>query len=148
MEAPLETKKIELGEDTIKNLDVIRKWTMFFSILGFIFLALFIIIGIITSTFLSTFKTGGTPTGIPESIVIIAFIVLAILYFFPVHFLFKFSKHTAHAVQTHDNNEMHKAIKNLKAYFVYLGILIIIGLALYLVLILATGSSLSFFKGS
>jgi hypothetical protein len=148
MEAPLESKKIELGEDTLRNLDVIRKWTMFFSILGFIFLALFVIIGIIMSTFLSTFKTGGTSTLVPESAVIIAFIILAILYFFPVHFLFKFSKHTAHAVQTLDNNEMHKAIKNLKAYFVYLGILIIIGLALYLVLIVATGSSLSFFKGS
>jgi len=147
MEASPEKKTIEIDQDTLKNLDTIRKWTMFFSILGFIFLGLVVIIGIITGTFLSAFKSGGASVGVPESVIIILFFVLATAFFFPVHFLFRFSKHTAHAVQTLDKDQLHKAFRNLKAYFVYLGVLIIIGLALYVIALILVGTSMSFLKG-
>ena len=60
MEPDIEERKIELGKETIKHLNTARKWTMFLSIAGFIFLGLVILVGLIASTFLSTFSTGGT----------------------------------------------------------------------------------------
>jgi len=147
METTPEKKTIEIDQDILKNLNVIRKWAMFFSILGFIFLGLVIIIGIIAGTFLSAFKSGGASAGIPESLIIILFFVLAVVYFFPVHFLFRFSKQTAHAVHNLDKEALHKAFRSLKSYCVYMGVLTILGLCLYVVALVVAGSSMAFLKG-
>ena len=104
-------------------------------------------IGVITGTFLSAFNSGETGLGIPESLMFIIFLVLAVIYFFPILFLFRFSKHTAHAVQTLDKQELHKAFKSLNSYFVYLGVLIIIVLTFYVVALIVTGASISFLRG-
>src|SRR5674476_1519967 len=133
METNLETRKIEIEEGTFKYLNSSRKWAMFLAIIGFIFVGLIIIIGLIAGTFLTAFNSGEKGLGIPESLMFIPILLLAVIYFFPVLFLFRFSKHTSHAVQTLDKMEFHKAIKNLKSFFVYIGVLIIIILSLYIV---------------
>ena len=147
METPLENKKIEIEQKTIKHLNTTRKWAMFLAIIGFIILGLIIIIGLIAGTFLTAFNSGGKDLGIPESLMFVPILLLAVIYFFPVLFLFRFSKHTSHAVQTLDKLEFHKAIKNLKSFFVYIGVLIIIILSLYIVVLIVAGSSLAFLKG-
>jgi hypothetical protein len=147
MESNLESRKIEIEEDTLNHLDTTRKWAMFLAIIGFIFLGLIIIIGLIAGTFLTAFSSGEKTLGIPESLMFIPVILVIVMYFFPVLFLFRFSKHASHAIKTFDKNELHIAIKNLKFYFVYIGILIILILSFYLVLLFAAGSSMSFIKG-
>jgi MFS family permease len=147
METSLENRKIEIGQETMNKLNTTRKWTMFLAIIGFIFLGLFIVIGVIAGTFLSAFNSGKADLGIPESLMFVIFLVLAVIYFFPVLFLFRFSKHTAHAVQTLDKQELHKAFRNLKSYFVYIGVLIIIVLLFYVVALIVTGTSMAFLKG-
>ena len=147
MDAPLENRKIEIEQEILKHLDATRKWTMFIAIIGFIFLGLLIVIGIIAGTFLSAFKTSGTDLGLPESIIFILLLILAVIYYLPLHFLFLFSKHAAHAVQKLDRQELHKALKNLKLYFAFTGILIIIVLSFYLIALIIAGTSLAFLKG-
>ena len=147
METSPESRKIEIGHETLNKLNSTRKWTMFLAIIDFIFLGLFIVIGVITGTFLSAFNSGETGLGIPESLMLVILFVLAVIYFFPVLFLFRFSKHAAHAVQTLDKQELHKAFRNLKSYFVYIGILIIIVLTFYIVALVVEGTSMSFLKG-
>jgi hypothetical protein len=147
METPLENRKIEIEHETLKHLNTTRKWAMFLAIIGFIILGLIVIIGLIAGTFLTAFNSGGKDLGIPESLMFIPILLLAVIYFFPVLFLFRFSKHTSHAVQTLDKMEFHKAIKNLKSCFVYIGVLTIIILSLYIVILIVAGSSLAFLKG-
>ena len=147
MESPLEIKKIEIEQETLNHLNTTRKWAMFLAIVGFIFLGLLIIIGLIAGTFLTAFSTGEKGLGIPDSLMFIPVLLLIVLYFFPVLFLFRFSKHTSHAIRTFDKLEFHKAIKNLKAYFAYIGILIIIVLSIYIVVLIIAGSSMAFLKG-
>jgi len=147
METPLENRKIEIEQETLKHLNTTRKWAMFLAIIGFIILGLIVIIGLIAGTFLTAFNSGGKDLGIPESLMFVPILLLAVIYFFPVLFLFRFSKHTSHAVQTLDKLEFHKAIKNLKSFFVYIGVLIIIILSLYIVVLIVAGSSLAFLKG-
>jgi len=147
METSLENKKIEIGEEALQNLNNTRKWTMFLAIIGFIFLGLFIVIGIIAGTFLTAFNTGEKSLGIPESLMFVIFFVLVVIIYFPLHFLFRFSKHTSKAVSTNDKQELHKAFKNLKFYFAYLGVLIIIVLILYIVALVLVGTSMAFLKG-
>jgi hypothetical protein len=147
METPPENRKIEIEHETLKHLNTTRKWAMFLAIIGFIFLGLLVIIGLIAGTFLTAFNSGEKSLGIPESLMFVPILLLAVIYFFPVLFLFRFSKHTSHAVQTLDKMEFHKAIKYLKSCFVYIGVLIIIILSLYIVVLIVAGSSLAFLKG-
>lgn len=147
METPLESRKIEIEQETLKHLNTTRKWAMFLAIIGFIFLGLIIIIGLIAGTFLTAFSSGEKGLGIPESFMFIPILLIALVYFFPVLFLFRFSKHTSHAIQHLDKLELHKAIKYLKYYFVYLGVLIIIIFSLYVLVLIVAGSSMAFLKG-
>lgn len=147
MEAPLENRKMEVETETLVHLNTTRKWAMFLAIIGFIFLGLMILIGLIAGTFLTAFNSGEKGLGIPESLLFVPVLLLAVIYFFPVLFLFRFSKHTSHAIQTLDKMDFHKAVKNLKYYFAYIGILIIVILSLYIVVLIIAGSSMAFLKG-
>jgi len=147
METPSEERKIEIGAEALNHLNSAWKWTMFLSILGFIFLGLLIIAGVVTSTFLTAFKTQEANLGIPESLMIIILIVIAAIYFFPVFFLFRFSRNTRDAIQTLDKKKLEKAFRNLRIYFTYIGIMVIVILSIYFVTLLAAGASMSFLKG-
>jgi hypothetical protein len=147
METSSEERKIEIGPESLNHLNSTWKWTMFLSILGFIFLGLIIIAGAVTSTFLSAFKTQEANLGIPESLMIIVLIVVAAIYFFPVMFLFRFSRNTRDAIQNLDKLKLEKAFRNLRTYFIYIGIMVIVVLSIYFVALLAAGASMSFLKG-
>jgi len=147
MEAPLENRKIEIEQETLNHLNTTRKWAMFLAIIGFIVLVLIVVIGLIAGTFLTAFNSGEKGLGIPESLMFVPILLLAVIYFFPGLFLYRFSKHASHAIQTLDKLELNKAVKNLKAYFAYIGILIIIIFSLYIVILIVAGSSMAFLKG-
>jgi uncharacterized membrane protein len=147
MEAPLENGKIEIEQDTLNHLNTTRKWAMFLAIIGFIFLGLLIIIGLLAGTFLTAFSSGEKGLGVPESLMFVPILLMAVILFFPVLFLFRFSKHTSHAIQNLDKLRLHKAIKNLRYYFAYIGVLIIIIFIFYIVVLIVAGSSLAFLKG-
>jgi len=142
-----ELKKIELEEDTLKDLDTTRKWSMFLAILGFIAIGILVILILVTGAFLSVFKSGNLNLGAGESILIFGILVVfGIIYVFPILYLYRFSKYAGHAVRTYDNGYMKKAFKNLRRYFVYIGILAIVVLVIYFVALIVSGASLAFLK--
>jgi hypothetical protein len=146
MEDTAEIKKIEIEQDTLKDLNITRKWTMFLAILGFIGIGIIVIVGLFAGVFLSVFKTSAGKLGISEGL-IFAFVVLsAVIYFFPVLYLFMFSTHISNAVKTLDKLELKKAFKNLRRYYVYIGILIIVVIVIYIVAFVAAGASVAFLK--
>jgi hypothetical protein len=142
-----ELKKIELEEDSLRDIDTTRKWSMFMAILGFIALGLMLIIGIIAALFLSVFNGGSIPGTsswgfLPGAIMIVLFVI----YFFPILYLYRFSNHAGIAVRTIDKSHMQKAILYLRKYYVYMGILLIIVLVVYFVAFIVSGASLAFLK--
>lgn len=147
MESVQEDRKIEIGSEILNNLNSTRKWTTFLSVLGFIFLGLLIVAGLTTSLFLTTFKTQEANLGIPESAMIIIFVVVGAIYFFPVFFLFRFSRKTRDAIQNLDSKKLLKGLNNLRLYFTYIGVMVIVVLSIYVVALIAAGASLSFLKG-
>lgn len=147
MENNNEPRKIEIEQETLNYLDTTRKWTMFFAIIGFIFLGLILIFGIIAGTFLSVFKSSEMGSGILQIFLFVMLLILAVLYYFPIMFLFRFSKHTANAVRNLSKEELNKAFRYLKSYFVYVGILLIVVLVIYFVGLVIAGTSMAFLKG-
>lgn len=146
METPAGSGKIEIDQESLKHLNTTRKWTMFLAIIGFIILGLVILSGLITGTFLSTFDSGGKIPEMPGYLMIIISIVFAIVYFLPGPFLFRFSKHAAQAVEKFDRQELNKALRNLKLYFIYAGFLLIIVLTFYLAALIFAGTNVAFLK--
>lgn len=145
MENSPEIKKIEIEEVSLKDLDRTRKWSMFLAIIGFIGLGLMVIGSLIAVLFLSVFKTESA-LGVSETLFIIPLVAIAVIFFFPLLYLYRFSKHTGIAVRTLDRSEMHKAFRNLRRYYVFIGILVIVILSIYVIGIIAAGASLSFLK--
>ncbi len=139
-----ESENIVLDQRSLRNLNTIRKWAMFLAVTGFIFLGLMIIIGVIAGTFLTKFKAD---TGFSETYVLIIFVILVIAGFFPLYYLFRFSKYTHHALANRNKEELQKTIINLKLFFLFLGLLIIIVLTLYLIALVIAGSSMSLLQG-
>jgi len=147
METFTEIRKIEIEQESLNYLNTTRKWTMFFAIIGFIFLGLLLIAGLVAGTFLSVFKSPEMGGGIPQILVFVLVLIMALIYFFPILFLFRFSKHTANAVQTLSKEELNKAFRNLKSYFVYIGVLLIIVLVIYFIVLVVAGTSMAFLNG-
>lgn len=160
MENIQENRKIEIGQESLGYLDTTRKWSMFFAILGFIFLGVMLVIGLLAGSFLSAFssKMSGmegmqgmegakAAGGIASVLLFVYMLIVAVIYFFPLLFLFRFSKHTKNAVANLDANELQLGLKNLKSYWKYIGILMIVCLAIFLLVLIIAGGSLAMLSG-
>ena len=160
MENIQENRKIEIGKESLGYLDSTRKWSMFFAILGFISLGIMLLIGLLAGSFLTAFtsKMSGmsgmqgmegakAAGGIAGVFVFIFLLIFAVIYFFPLLFLFRFSSHTKRAIANLDANEMQKGFKNLKSFWKYIGIVTIVMLAIYVLVLIIASSSLAFLSG-
>jgi hypothetical protein len=143
MEEPLENKRVEIDTYILKNLNTIRKWTMFLSIAGFISFAAVVFFGILTGTFLSVFSSHDEGLRLKEMAGILGILVIILIYLFPILFLFNFSKNAARATVGHDQAALRKSFKNLKYFFTSLGIFTIILLAVYITSLIFAGASMT-----
>lgn len=163
MENSLENRKIEIDQESLGYLDTTRKWTMFFAILGFVGLGVMLVIGLLAGSLMSAFtskmsgmsgmegmegiETAKAVGGFTSVFIFIFLLIFAVIYFFPLLYLFRFSKHTKNAIANLDSNEMRLGFKNLKSYWKYIGILIIILLSFYLLVLIFAGGSLALLSG-
>ena len=120
---------IEFNNLTVSHLNETRKWTLFFSILGFIFMGLcLIIVPIILIT--SKISNSSFPTWATT----LPLIFLSLIYFFPVYYLFKFSVHSKKAIDTSDSHCLEVSFKFLKLHYRFMGIFTIAIIILYIIL--------------
>jgi hypothetical protein len=131
------------------------KWSKFLSIIGFIFVGFMSIIGI-----LMLFSFGGTlfsnavglnnipgfPTGM-ISLVGIIYFGIALLYFFPVYYLYMFARKTKNAILCNDNQLLAEGFSKLKSHYKFIGILTLIIVCFYAISILIGIFSLLLFRG-
>ncbi|MDX9930334.1 MAG: hypothetical protein RBS37_10835 [Bacteroidales bacterium] len=132
---------IEFTPASTGYLETTRKWALFLAILGFIGIG-FMIIGGIIMTGASSMIPGLPFKG--GAVVLIVFLLMALLYFFPVFYLFKFASISKEAVAQADKNRLEEAMMYLKKYYKFIGILIIVILCLYLVGMIVGGLGAAF----
>jgi hypothetical protein len=148
IEEPAGQRKMELGDEALKTLNKTRKWTMFLAVCGFIFLGLIIVIGLLTGTFLSAFYKSSRDPGLPDLLLVAGFIVSAVLNFFPVFFLYRFSTWSHSAVTTRDPAHLLKALRYLKRFFIFIGALIIAAIVSYIYWMILLKGSPAVFTGN
>jgi hypothetical protein len=127
--------KIELTTDSLQSLDTIWRWTNFFSIMGFIFVAFMVVLGIAMGFILSAVDNGTTGPAL-KYIIAALYILLGGVYFYPILLLFRFSNWTKKALRNRNSIDFSLALKNLKGHFQYVGIMTIVLFALYILIII------------
>jgi lipopolysaccharide export LptBFGC system permease protein LptF len=133
--SPEYQEKLELLEDSLKNLNETRKWTTFLAILGFVFLGFLVLMALAMGAFMSgplAKEFGpGFGSGFPGILIALVYLGMAILYFFPILYLYRFSTQTRNAIEHRDSNILNQAFYNLRSHYKFIGILAIIMLAMY-----------------
>ncbi len=116
------------------------KWTYFLSILGFIFLG-FMVIGSLFAGLMFGSMTRELGYGISGGLISLLYLGGALLYFFPIFYLFRFSTKAKAATRTGNDAELTDAFQNLKSHYKFVGILTIVFLGLYVIFFLFGGLS-------
>ncbi len=141
---------------TKSHLSDASKWARFLAITGMVSLALLILAGIFLAAQIS--KTSGdfggegfeTNSGLGAAMgvgVIIMYLVISVIWFFPLLFLLRFANQAKTAIDSNNQEQLNSAFQNLKICFRYVGIVTIIGIALYLLAFITTltsGQGISF----
>lgn len=124
--------KLFMDEKSQKFLDETRKWTMFLAIIGFIFIGLIVLMGLIFGLVGSFF--GSYLGGFERIAILLVYILIGVLYFFPIYYLMKFSINMKNAIQQGKQQELTSAFEFLKSHYKFIGILTIVALSLYVLL--------------
>ncbi|WP_298777761.1 DUF5362 family protein [uncultured Polaribacter sp.] len=140
-------EQLTLNSRSKTFLKEISKWTFFFSIIGFVGIALMVLIGILMGTiYAPILDMVGKQQALPFNIgmfMSIFYIVMAIIYIFPVLYLFKFSRKMKVALASKSDDGLADAFEMLKSHYKFIGVFTIIILSLYTLLFVT-----SLFAGS
>jgi hypothetical protein len=82
-----------------------------------------------------------------EVVLVVVYIGMAALYFFPILYLFRFATKAQEAVKANDTPTLTTALENLKSHYKFIGILAAIVMGFYaimLVIMLVAGAGAMF----
>ena len=112
------------------------KWAKFLSIVGFVGMGLLLI---------GSFFVGNIYKDLPQAQMLpfdmsifmtVYFIVIALIYFFPIYYLYQFSIKMKTALLTKNDDTLSDAFEVLKSHYKFIGVFTIIILSLYVLLFL------------
>ena len=139
MEQPSAFEKFELSiSEEIKGyLKETASWAYFLAIVGFVGLALLLIFGLFFGAIISSMPTDPySELGIGTGFIGFIYVILAVIYFFPILYLYKFAKKMKNALSSNNNSELTESFSNLKSHYKFVGIFTAVILSLYLLIFL------------
>ncbi len=134
---------LSLNKQTKAFLLETAKWSKFLAIIGFIMVGFMVIMGLSFGSIMGVIASMDSSTSmamemIPMGLFGVFYVILALIYFFPIWYLFKFATKMKNALLTDDESELTEAFSNLKSHYKFVGILTIIMLSLYALMFLFT----------
>jgi hypothetical protein len=125
------------------HLSETARWGKFLAILGFILCGLVVIIGIFFGSIFSMLASRSevsynspVNSGSFGAMMAIVYVIIAVIYFFPCLFLYRFSTKMKTALNGNEQTDLTLAFQNLKSLFRYIGVITVIILAMYLIAII------------
>lgn len=129
--------QLQVDEISASHLEQTAKWSKFLAIVGFVFCGLAVLVSIfigISMSLSSSFVAPGF--GMGNAAIVFVYAGLALLYFFPCLYLFRFAQKMKRALSHSDQDSLISSLSNMKACFRFMGILTIVILGFYLLVIL------------
>ena len=136
---------LTISEKIKSILKVTYNWTYFLSIIGFVGTFLLVVLGALFGVIMRSM-----PVNPYENVELkvnyfgLIYIVIAVIYFIPILYLFKFSKKLKSALNSNNNDDLISAFENLKSHYKYLGLLSIILISIFILLFLLGGLGIFF----
>ncbi len=132
-----ETFELQLNQTAVQYLKESAKWSLFLAIMGFIGIGFMIIAAISMGTLMSS-GLGSSPGmgamagmgGIFSGV----YIVMALLYFFPIYYLYKYATDMKNALNSRNNDMLTGALGYLKSHHKFLGVSMIVIISLYILI--------------
>ena len=115
---------------TMEMLRQTRPWVLFFSVLGFLLTGLVLFAGVAAMVMGATSGNSGVPVGIG-----LVYIVLSTIYLFPSLYLWRYGSRIAGLVAGGRVEDLERALEAQKSFWRLTGIIMIVGIALYLLVI-------------
>lgn len=115
------------------------KWGYFLSILGFVFIGFIVLVALFAGTLFAKLGELGGGAGaigaLGGTFITVLYLLIALLYFFPVYYLFKFSSNAKAAFRNNDNESLTSSFEYLKSHYKFVGILTLVILSFYALMI-------------
>ncbi|MGC4039238.1 MAG: DUF5362 family protein [Flavobacterium sp.] len=151
----MKNHELKLNDLAVSALRESAKWSFFLAIVGFIFIALMVVVGIVMGAALSGIPDdpygggmGMNPLASIKSYLGGFYIVMALIYFFPVYYLFKYANGTKAALDSGNEDSLAEGLVNLKSHHKFLGIFTIVMIAFYILAIIGGVIFAAKFAGS
>jgi tellurite resistance protein TehA-like permease len=127
------TKSLKLTDNSLIFMTEIVKWAKFLAICSFVGLGMMGLAGV--AMIILQFERQAN--GLSTVIMGLFYILMAVIYFFPAVYLYRFATASADAIEKLNEDTLEEGLENLKSLFRFTGILMIIMFSLYAVGIIA-----------
>ena len=127
---PTTESQLIINSDVKSYLLETAKWSKFLSIAGFVGMGILVLVGIFVMVGLSAFSSISN-MGFPMGALGFIYIIIALLYYFPLSYLYKFSVNLAKGLKSNEQQSVNYGFENLKSLFKFMGILTIVVLSIY-----------------
>ncbi len=134
-------QNLYLSESAKAYLKETAGWAKFLAIVGFVMLGLMVIAGFSMGALFSTMSelSNQPEVSMPSNVGSVlggVYVIIALIYFFPLYFLFKFSTKVKQAIDTNNEQVLTESFNFLKRHYKYVGIMMIIVLGIYVLMFL------------
>jgi ABC-type dipeptide/oligopeptide/nickel transport system permease component len=134
MEQSSDLFELQIDQPSINYLSETARWSRFLAIIGFIGCGLMVIVGLFFGSEIARNMPGMGDSGMTAAVgVFFSFFVIftSLIMFFPSLYLFNFSSKMRKALNNNDQPTLTDSLKNLKSFFKFWGILLIVYLSIY-----------------
>ncbi len=141
MENDISINDVDNFDDLVITHDVrmflqeTAKWAKFLSIVGFVMLGFLVIMALFISVFMgammSEMPEAGPFGAMGGGLIGVFYILIALIYFFPILYLYRFATKMKTALNNNDQSYLSASFKNLKSCYKFMGIFMIIVLGFY-----------------
>jgi hypothetical protein len=128
---------LHLDQQSVNYLSETARWSRLLSIIGFIYCGFMAIVGLFFGSMMSRMMAPGlggseaTLPGVGTAFLSFFIILMALILFFPAYYLYNFSSKMRRALRNNDQAVLTDSLKNLKSFFKFYGIIVIIVLSVY-----------------
>ncbi len=127
--------ELEVSDEIKVLLKETTSWTYFLSILGFIGIGFLVIFGIFFGAIMSAGALRNNnpyeAMGFSMGYFGLIYVVMALIYFFPVLYLFNFSRKMKSALSNANKADFKSAFTNLKSHYKFMGVFTIVIISIY-----------------
>ncbi|MBS1740662.1 MAG: hypothetical protein JST88_08985 [Bacteroidetes bacterium] len=126
-----EEANLKIDQTVKAELLETARWTKFIAIIGFVFLGLLILGAIFVAAGISIVSEAASLGNSYGIAIILLYLMIAVLYFFPIRYLYRFSVLINPAIIYNRQEDFNRAMSYQRRMFKFIGILCIIVIGLY-----------------